>query len=957
MEKKIHGSTKKAFRIIIIFLSAFQTLSLLLPAQSASENLMAQAQEQMKSGNFGEAINLLDRFISSSPVNPAGYNLRGICFEYRKEYEKSVYDFRSALKLKPGDTEITENLNRTVEVWETLLYNRIVGYKREIEINPHKPANYLEIGKCFKNLGNWQEAENWYDEYLNRENPSADELIRYTEILAKNNHISKGEPWLKNYTNRFPEDHRLWSRYGYFLMWLGKKSEAISAFEKALNLRPYFKEALDGYDLARGRGYIYTVNDTTIRYNFGLPVTAPSEEFLIDKYYKKLAKDKNDIASRIGLIEELIRYNRYYEAEEELQALLKSGLNEEKIKILRTELAIKKESYLWQKASEIKNSLDEYPSDEYKTVQLANIYAEQRDFERAINLLESFNRKYSFSEPVLYNLALIRSRAGDLSTAQSHIKNLLELNPANLKYQLLYGQLSVWLGRDLPTAQIYLENNLPLSEDNFDLLIALSSLHLQKNEVDKSIYYLNRASELREENPEIKKLSLLINQRKEINYQQELYSLLEDARESLFNKECESSIELYKKYLKSDNSDQDVKKEIADAYLCKGDYSSSINIYDDLLAANPDDYDVLKQKAKLLYWSGEYLKAQNEFYNLSARYPDDAELKLFLGDSFAAIEDYKNAKRIYSELLETAPSSFILKKRLSWIEGPENDGFFFSYMISPQAWYYSDNFDFLYSTYGLRFDLGITDFLSLGAAGFGGVLSSDSVSNNISILKGFLAARFSKIVSAYAGIGNTFFPDGRSSLIAEALIKIEKPEIYTFSAGFYSMDAAQLLYSPYLVDKRLRASLLSLQGDYIISDSWKFMGLYSFNTISDENIANKLQLKMGKIFDNVITAGIEYYYYDVKDSTKLYWSPSAFEAYSLWADWEIVNNTDVNALVGAKIGYIPSEKFILREFYGNARFSISGSLYLQASLGLSSTVQSGSGYSSTFLGISVFWQL
>jgi tetratricopeptide (TPR) repeat protein len=853
--------------------------------------------------------------------------------------------------------EITKNLNRVVEVWETLLFNRIVGYKREIEINPQKPVNYLEIGKCFKNLGNWQEAENWYDEYLNRENPSADELIRYTEILAKNNHISKGEPWLKKYTNKFPEDHRLWSRYGYFLMWLGKKSEAITAFEKALKLRPYFKEALDGYDLARGKGYIYTVNDTTVRYNFGLPVTTPSEEFLIDKYYKKLAKDKNDIASRVGLIEELIRYNRYYEAEKELQTLVKSGLNEEKIKTLSNELAIKKESYLWQKASEIKSSLNEHPWDENKTIQLANIYAEQKDFESAINLLESFNQKYVFSEPVLYNLALIKSRAGDLSSAHSYIKNLLELNPANLNYQLLYGQFSVWLGRDLPTAQIYLENNLPLSEHNLDVLIALSSLHLQKNEIDKSIYYLNKASELGEEHPEIKKLSLLIDQRKQINHQQELYSLLEEARKSLFNKECAHSIELFKKYLESVKNYQEVKEEFADAYLCKGDFSQAIKIYDDLLTVNPADYDVLKKRAKLLYWSGDFLKAQKEFYNLSALYPDDAEIKLFLGDSFVAIEDYTNAKRIYSELLETAPSSFILKNRLSWIEGPENDGFYFSYMISPQAWYYSDNFDFLYSTYGLRFDLGLTDFLSLGASGFGGVLGSDSVSNNISIIKGSFTARFSKIVSALASIGNTFFPDRRSSLIADVLIKIEKPEIYTFSAGFYSADAAQLLYSPYLVDTRLRASLLFLQGDYIISDSWKFMGLYSFNTISDENIANKLQLKIGKIFDNVITTGIEYYYYDVKDSSRLYWSPSAFEAYSLWADWGIVNNTDVNALVGAKIGYIPSEKFILKEFYGNARFRISGSLYLQASLGLSTTVQSGSGYSSTSLGISVFWQL
>jgi hypothetical protein len=50
-------------------------------------------------------------------------------------------------------------------------------------------------------------------------------------------------------------------------MWLGKKRTALKAFENALELRPYFKEAMDGYDMVRGKGYVYTVNDTTSGYN------------------------------------------------------------------------------------------------------------------------------------------------------------------------------------------------------------------------------------------------------------------------------------------------------------------------------------------------------------------------------------------------------------------------------------------------------------------------------------------------------------------------------------------------------------------------------------------------------------------------------------------------------------------------------------------------------------------
>ena len=196
--KKVAQLTASYSFLIFIF------FSVQVFAQEATEVLRIQAQQQMDDGKFGEAINLLNRYISANPSNAVGYNLRGLCFENRKEYENAVYDFRSALKLEPKDEVIYENLNRTIEKWETLLYNRIVGFKREIEINPGKPNNYLEIGRCFKNLGEWQQAEKWYDEYLNREDPSADELLRYTEILAKNNHISKGELWLKRYTEKYP---------------------------------------------------------------------------------------------------------------------------------------------------------------------------------------------------------------------------------------------------------------------------------------------------------------------------------------------------------------------------------------------------------------------------------------------------------------------------------------------------------------------------------------------------------------------------------------------------------------------------------------------------------------------------------------------------------------------------------------------------------------------------------
>ncbi len=196
----------KLYTLIVLILAAGGLFA--VRAQSQVEAMKAEAVREMKVGRYGEAIDLLNRYISARPQQAEGYNLRGLCYEQRQQFELSVYDFRSARKLEPDNKEINANLSRATNTWYTLLYNDIEGYKREIAINPSNPENYLNIGKCYKNLGKWPIAEEWYDKYLTMAHASPDEIIRYSEILAKTGHIAKGWPILKRYTEEYPNDQR-----------------------------------------------------------------------------------------------------------------------------------------------------------------------------------------------------------------------------------------------------------------------------------------------------------------------------------------------------------------------------------------------------------------------------------------------------------------------------------------------------------------------------------------------------------------------------------------------------------------------------------------------------------------------------------------------------------------------------------------------------------------------------
>ena len=312
--------------VIILFSESDRPLH----AQSPTDKFKRNAIVNMDAGRYGEAIELINKYISEYPQNSEGYYLRGICYEARGQYEYGVYDLRSASKLNRNDLKIAKALERVTEVWYTQLYNKIEGHKREIALFPNRPVNYLEIGKCYKNLGNWNEAEEWYDKYLLLEEPSADEVIRYTEILAKNNHISKGEVILKKFVEKYPEDHRLWSRYGYFTLWLGKNKISVSAFTEALRFRPFFKEAIDGLNLAQGKGSVYTVNDTSYRYNkwTGTFQKKNGREYPIDRYFRMLKQNASNDSIRILLINELVKVNRLEEAKQQLVLLNKNKVGD-----------------------------------------------------------------------------------------------------------------------------------------------------------------------------------------------------------------------------------------------------------------------------------------------------------------------------------------------------------------------------------------------------------------------------------------------------------------------------------------------------------------------------------------------------------------------------------------------------------------------------------------------------
>jgi tetratricopeptide (TPR) repeat protein len=975
----------RTFLIIILFFALVS--SAFNQTDRKNEELKLKAQELMKAGRYGEAIEVLNRYISANPQNAEGLNLRALCYENRGNFEMAVYDLRTALKIAPNNREIQQNLSRITDKWYALIYNSIEGYKREIAINPAVAKNYLEIGKNYKRLGEWLEAEKWYDEYLKREDPSADELIRYTEILAKNNHIQKGEPWLKRYTDKYPDDHRLWSRYGYFLHWLGKNKLAEQAFIKAIEIRPYFKEALDGLDLVRGKGLIYQVNDTTKRRAQDL---VPKERiYAIDYYYRILRNDPNNDEVRFKLAEELIKEERLEEAYQQLLVLKSeySGnkrfddswkfVNEYRTKIYQ------------QKIEQALKTLENNPRDINAVKIASQYYAFSEDYYNAISIIENYYELVpNETDPELkFNYARYLAWDREFDKSIDIMDELLDKYPSNIEYQLFRGQLSVWTDRDKDLAEKYLSNVISQKPNYVTALITLGTLRAYQKRFDEADDLVKRANAIEPANPDIVTLKSNIELLKLRAKEEEDYQVLEKGRQLVLSGDCYNAIQYYEEYKRRVEPSILFYKELGDVFFCAELYDKAIEAYDNALFQG-EYIDAEMQKAKVYYAMRDSINAVKSFENLVKKEPNNFEANLYLGDSYALLGEADKAEEIYDKLLkwdlDTTQISMV-KMRYQWLprsSGPAIFQTLLSYVgIAPSVAFYSDNIGFRYFNLGGRVDVGLISFLAAGISFYRTLIFTTYNENlNFNTFKYHLYLNFYDKLRFGTGFGTTNIGGYLKKPARDAFIRYDEKDKYYVSGIYNYADGSLLLYSPYLLWNRFPTSIYRLEGEYNFD-----FGVYVYShfqyieikpqfaiidTTNDDfinyvrneltygkNKGNDFQIRIGRFFLPYILAGYEFHYQNFRYRSNLYYTPREFESHSIWADWFIKKNEMTEFKLLTKLGYVPASDFVIMQGGASLKHYFRNNLQFYTYLLAGKTSREDTAYRFFSLYASLYWTL
>ena len=760
------------------------------------------------------------------------------------------------------------------------------------------------------------------------------------------------------------------SRHGYFLLWLGKYQSAGKEFEKALSLAPSLSEAQEGLEQVRTAQRTPRPSATSTQRN---QVAAESP---IDTWMRMVRQNPADDEARFSLVQEFLKVNRFDEAIRNLDTLALRNRDTLRIRDARMAVTMRRESVYRARIDECLNALKDEPTNSGLLLQVAGLYAELGEYQSALEFVERVLKGLPASEgdDVRFRYAQYAAWGRDFDRALAALEPLLRTSPENLDYQLLRGQIAVWSLKDVPLGVQHLSNVVRLSPKNVPALIALSSALALQRDFLAARDYLDRAKKIDPYSRDVKAGQQFYDDAVRTDVERTNFAILESARELTASGECQKAARKYEEYMaKVADPGKTVLLAYADVQSCAKNQSAAIEVCDKILAQGYD-YDVALTRAKYILWSGDSVRAVKEFKQLKAERPSDFQANLYLGESYQRLGEYNQARDIYQHLLEGTTNEDERTEVVSRMKYLPLTGLSAAFSatptrlaVAPPVSYYSDNQEFSFTKTGVRLEVGVASFLSVGGNYGRSMLHSPLSSRTFTEAEGQLFLRLSARLSASGSFGVLQSQGREKRYIGDAALVYERTGILRIAATFETNEAALMLYSPYMIDLPYEASLYRITGYYNSPSGWALRGAYRILLVSDGNRGSDFQLRLGHQVYDGLTGGYEYSYSDFNKQApyvpfsnhakQLYYTPENLESHSVWVEWQAEKDQDLSVNFGGKIGYIPSFDAGVRQVSGDLTYRAASPLLLSGSFALGNTYRTDGRYNYVSVLFSLYWSL
>ena len=149
------------------------------------------------------------------------------------------------------------------------------------------------------------------------------------------------------------------------------------------------------------------------------------------------------------------------------------------------------------------------------------------------------------------------------------------------------------------------------------------------------------------------------------NLEARFKNLVDEGSSSFAQREYQKALVSWRDALKIQPESFNVKKNIAEAYMCLAQFSKAEKLLSQILEKKPDANDILLELTKLQLLTGNIYEALNNWETLNSRHPDDPFVKALSGDLLMLQGRFKEAEDAYQNAVIISSNNTIVLIKLA----------------------------------------------------------------------------------------------------------------------------------------------------------------------------------------------------------------------------------------------------------------------------------------------------
>lgn len=209
-------------------------------------------------GHTKEAFALAKVALNNNMKSHVCWHVYGLLYRSEKNFDESIKAYKFALRLEPESAPIQRDLaNLQIQMRDYLGY--IASRKVMLQQKPGFRQNWTALAIAHHLAGNYEEAENvltTYEDTLKQKPSRADtehwEAVLYKNyIIAESGEIEKALDHLEAVGKKSPDVQGVLEMKADYLLRLGRKAEAATAFAALIERNPDSSSYFDGWSQAK----------------------------------------------------------------------------------------------------------------------------------------------------------------------------------------------------------------------------------------------------------------------------------------------------------------------------------------------------------------------------------------------------------------------------------------------------------------------------------------------------------------------------------------------------------------------------------------------------------------------------------------------------------------------------------------------------------------------------------